>query len=559
MIRTKKTHNNTFLFLTCLFTCLIIFLLVVIWKQCPSLESFHTEQISQIESTWYNTLNSDTVQTLPAVFPYDENGTAVMYTTLPESTPSYVTSLCFRASQNFVRIWVDGTLMYDTTRPSEWSPFFGKAPGSYWVILHLPDDFAGKELRIELTSPYKVYHGLLNPIFIGNKSSILFYITKTYGSDLLLGSVLLLLGTALFIFYWICVARKTSRQQMLYLAIFGMLTGFWFIGESRMLQFFTGHILFFYSLTIIALHLLPLPFFKITELLPDFPFSNLFRKVRYCVTVYFFLIILLQLFHILDFMEILNTSLSLLFLLCLFFLVLLYWDFLHNKNKQIFSMVLSGTILCIFTCCELLYGLINLQAPRKYYFKIGVFSFYLIICIFSIHQAFLIYMESRQAFYYKKLSYTDHMTGCFNRRAFTERVEKWNPENVDVILMADLNHLKYVNDNLGHYAGDSYIIACAESMQEVFKHRGDCYRLGGDEFLFWGNHVSQKQIYKLQEKFTALLEKKCSSISPLCCAATGIAISMPSDTSFEDILKRADAQMYENKRLMKKQLAAHQS
>ena len=46
--------------------------------------------------------------------------------------------------------------------------------------------------------------------------------------------------------------------------------------------------------------------------------------------------------------------------------------------------------------------------------------------------------------------------------------------------------------------------------------------------------------------------KKCAAISPVCCVAVGIAIASPEDSSFEDIVKRADVQMYENKRILKK-------
>lgn len=552
MTYTTKAHSrkhNFFCFLPLLY---IGILSLLSWKLCPVGESFHTEQVYPMECTWSNSLDTSTTQNLPFHFPCNDSGTATISTILPKPEASYINALGFRISQNFVRIWIDDILVYSQPTLFNRSPFFGKAPGSYWIILHLPDNFADKELRMELTSPYPSYQGYLNPVYLGNKTSLMYYIAETYGYRFLFGCLLLLIGFTLLIFYCGYFSKNTQNRQTFYLGVFGILTGFWFIGESHMIQFFSSHILFFYFITMTTLHLLPQPLLKMIEELPGFPFQRICRTARCLMLFYFWLVIILQALQIRDFMEMLPISMVLLIFLCVLFMVLIYWDFLHNKNRKILSITIALTILCIFSCFELLRGLINLQTRLGTYFQIGVLTFYLVITFFSIQHAISIYTESLRSSYYKELSYKDQMTGCLNRRAFTEHKEDWTPGKQDVVLIADLNNLKYVNDYLGHHAGDSYIISCAEAMLKVFQHKGNCYRIGGDEFLFCGTHLSQKQIEALKKQFTALVMKKCAAISPVCCVAVGIAIASPEDSSFEDIVKRADVQMYENKRILKK-------
>lgn len=80
---------------------------------------------------------------------------------------------------------------------------------------------------------------------------------------------------------------------------------------------------------------------------------------------------------------------------------------------------------------------------------------------------------------------TDALTGIENRYAFEK---KWN-DSVEnplndrfVVVSADLNGLKAINDSKGHVAGDMLIKGAAEVMKKTFGPYGNVYRTGGDEF-----------------------------------------------------------------------------
>lgn len=75
--------------------------------------------------------------------------------------------------------------------------------------------------------------------------------------------------------------------------------------------------------------------------------------------------------------------------------------------------------------------------------------------------------------------YTDPLTGLGNRTAFTEEVA-----DMDHVASIDADSLKWINDNLGHDAGDAMLMAIGESLQQSDV---TAYRLGGDEFYIAGN------------------------------------------------------------------------
>ena len=82
------------------------------------------------------------------------------------------------------------------------------------------------------------------------------------------------------------------------------------------------------------------------------------------------------------------------------------------------------------------------------------------------------------------MAYIDTMTGLGNRTAFLEE-NKSNaifPGMISYIMM-DANNLKTINDTLGHNKGDELIITIAKCMRKAVGHNGQCYRIGGDEFV----------------------------------------------------------------------------
>ena len=152
--------------------------------------------------------------------------------------------------------------------------------------------------------------------------------------------------------------------------------------------------------------------------------------------------------------------------------------------------------------------------------------------------------------------YTDTLTGFHNRNYFSHKVDK-APQGVypQAIVVADLNNLKRVNDAHGHAAGDALLVMFAGQVRAQWPE-GDCFRIGGDEFLITVAHSSQEQVQADLEAFRQRCQTASytvadgGSIHPS--AAMGYALRESAETSLDQCIAEADARMYLAKAQMKK-------
>ena len=149
----------------------------------------------------------------------------------------------------------------------------------------------------------------------------------------------------------------------------------------------------------------------------------------------------------------------------------------------------------------------------------------------------------------------DALTGLPNRRGFEPVAEQLvsiaerKTEEVS-LLFIDLDGLKRVNDLLGHDVGSQMIVDVAEAIRAVARRSDAPARIGGDEFcllLTGGKDVALRIMSRLREhvaRFDATSHRPYKLSMSM-----GYATSTPSErSSLEDLMRLADAAMYEDKR-----------
>ena len=144
----------------------------------------------------------------------------------------------------------------------------------------------------------------------------------------------------------------------------------------------------------------------------------------------------------------------------------------------------------------------------------------------------------------KILSSVDMLTGVLNRNEMNERIERIvsgedHLRNLGIVF-ADINGLKRVNDEQGHFAGDRLLKHAAELLRDVFK-RCDIYRAGGDEFMIIIPDTGDKEL----EQFCSELKSKELGFGPV-----GFATGYSCVNDSQDIRKAmhtADERMYLDK------------
>ncbi|MBQ9008335.1 MAG: amino acid permease [Clostridia bacterium] len=147
----------------------------------------------------------------------------------------------------------------------------------------------------------------------------------------------------------------------------------------------------------------------------------------------------------------------------------------------------------------------------------------------------------------------DALTGVRNRYAYLDAEKEMNLRIAQhtqpgfTVTVLDVNDLKNINDTQGHQAGDAYIRSACTLVCNIFKH-SPVFRIGGDEFAV----ISQgTDCACIDELIGQVREHNAEALR-----SGGIVIAcgmsrFESDAKVGDVFKRADRNMYENKKALK--------
>ena len=163
----------------------------------------------------------------------------------------------------------------------------------------------------------------------------------------------------------------------------------------------------------------------------------------------------------------------------------------------------------------------------------------------------------------KTLSLVDELTGLYNRRgflAFSEQhlisVQRANKSLM--VVYADLDGLKQINDSFGHKEGDRALMKTAEILRETFRSSDVLGRLGGDEFTVFAAVEPEGGVETVMARLNDnLLKYNSQNASPYRLSiSVGLAFMHPDESqTVEELMAQADESMYKNKRQRKASIA----
>jgi len=182
-----------------------------------------------------------------------------------------------------------------------------------------------------------------------------------------------------------------------------------------------------------------------------------------------------------------------------------------------------------------------------------------ILLISDSYQARLMELNARLGL----LAHTDSLTGISNRRDAMEKLEEERSRaerhgGVFSIAIADVDDFKAVNDAYGHEAGDRLLAALGRVLRTAIRREDTCARWGGEEFLFLLPEAGPGAVDGLVRKVLAsvkALEVPYQKAVLRCTFSVGCVSSRP-DRSVDELLREADAALYEAKRRGKDQVVS---
>src|SRR5499425_2852592 len=162
----------------------------------------------------------------------------------------------------------------------------------------------------------------------------------------------------------------------------------------------------------------------------------------------------------------------------------------------------------------------------------------------------------------KETSFKDEVTGLYNRRFFSLRLEeelsRYRRFNHPVsVVLLDLDGFKAVNDDLGHAVGDDTLRDVAQILMKHSRGINVVSRYGGDEFAVLLVETSKAGARLYADRIRQIISTYPFSHGKPITASFGVA-SLPEDeaTTAEDLFRAADEALYAAKRAGKNQVAA---
>ncbi|MGM0819056.1 MAG: PAS domain S-box protein [Actinomycetota bacterium] len=147
----------------------------------------------------------------------------------------------------------------------------------------------------------------------------------------------------------------------------------------------------------------------------------------------------------------------------------------------------------------------------------------------------------------------DPLTGLANRALLDDRLEQMlraseRTGEVFAVHLLDLDGFKAVNDTRGHAVGDALLVEVAERLTRTVRAADTIARLGGDEFVVLTGAISSPDDADLlANRLVGVLERAFADAAAPVTASLGTVAVSATDCTAAEVLRRADAAMYEAK------------
>lgn len=179
---------------------------------------------------------------------------------------------------------------------------------------------------------------------------------------------------------------------------------------------------------------------------------------------------------------------------------------------------------------------------------IGILSSFII--------TFMYLLDKKTSFNLKYSTTHDPLTDLYNRRYLEVVQDTITKEALKSnlgygLLHIDIDNFKNINDSFGHTVGDNVLREISRVLKNISRKSDLVFRIGGDEFLIIIPFIQTKDdLIMMRERFESEFPNEFDySICPdFDGISIGIALFSNDDHTFDDILKRADMNMYEVKK-----------
>ena len=467
---------------------------------------------------------------------------------------------CLRiySSHCLVEVYLDGELIYSFgSERSEKGKMLGG--GYHWIAL--PDNFQNKELTIVYEArENSKFSSLYTPVLQGGNNALADFV-KENRLAVYIGVFLIVFGCGSFVLSVFLVHFQKELHNLLCISLFSFCVGLWNICNAGVIQVVSSDMYKNALLEYMSLYLGTIPIMLFYwEVKKEYKaLRTAFRGLLAINMIFPVVTCILHLFNVVHMCAMLS----------IFYIILacdIAWGIFISvrkmKSQKLYEKVLLFGIgsMSVFVVADVM--LFNLQkfgthlpfSEVKCLSAIGALLLIISLVVSYCLRIIANYFGKAEREILEKLAFSDALTGLSNRQRFDHEMSQIRINKVPyVMIIFDLNNLKYANDTWGHSEGDQLICCFADCLKTSMGEYGLVARTGGDEFaaLLMERDVDfvERQLCKLLSSMQSINEQE--RIKVKLSTAYGMA-SSEECAGVDDAYKLADNRMYAMKQKMKR-------
>ena len=518
----------------------------------PNSVAFNSEEAYTIDGEFLVTVGDEEYTVNAPANVEAEAEDTVIITKILEKEDVKGNSIMFYVRQSYVNVYVGDEQCIEDTE-DRYMPYY-ITPGSYWHYFRLPDDWEGKELRIEIKADVVRYAGEIPTVYTGNKSAFVYMTVENGMYSILLCVPILVFGLALVAF-GIFSAKNKLRSRMILLGLFAVATSVWNILEARITQVLFQDIQMAMVVLFSCYYVIPFLAACYLDTYESFHKNKFMRFTMYAMGGIYILLQILQGVNVIRYIDF--VSLGHVMIAAVILGVAVNYVIQRRKCKKVSDAVVYKAIMMLGFFCfvDMFRYHLNPMLKATKFSMIGFLVFFFYLGFSVIGQMNEAAVRERENAIYKRLAFIDKMTQVNNRTAFEQKIHTMRQSRIvepTYFCMVDMNNLKKINDTYGHTAGDNAIMEIARTLADCFAE-GECYRIGGDEFCVITEGVQEAKIKEYMEKIYAILAEKSKTLDYDIVIATGY--SKVEQGNLDECFNKADALMYANKARLKESIS----
>ena len=323
-----------------------------------------------------------------------ENNSVVLINRLPDELPTAAT-LLYGTSLQAAHVYVDGELIYEYG--GDEYAVFGRNYGSIWNLILLPEGSAGKELRIEVYSPYDQYKNHYARCYLGTYAEAVAHIAHSYGINLVYIFITLIIGCVLLIYYtFLKITHVKDAEQMLYISLLAIIASCWEFTECKLTQILISNIAGNTAANFLLIALVPIPLVLYTDSVEKRKYHKLMAAIMCAMEINVVVQIVLQVLHIKDFFEMMSVTHFFMGLSGVTCAVTLIIKFIQEKERGLIVPLVSVAMALLGGMGEVFWTYVT-GVVKVDFVNIAIMIIILMTGLETVRVAFESIKESRRA------------------------------------------------------------------------------------------------------------------------------------------------------------------